>query len=129
MHDNTKFTVRLGTQTFRHQTKRGTMLKVVRHFVQRGHSPESIAAAMVDRGPKTWFVVDGEHDDESFLKAAMRSERGYDDSRWFADPGQLCVVNGRTYALSNQWGSHTFPPTIENFKRTFADADFDVQPE
>ena len=131
--DRTTFTLRFGTQVRRGVNKRKTIHAVVGHLINRGVPPAAIETAMVDRGSRTFFAVPGRFEAGGFITAALdvaaREGRAFDPDRWFSTSGELFFVDGVTYALSNQWGSHTFPPTIESLKSRFADADFDVTAE
>ena len=65
-------------------------------------------------------MVDGEtHDVEKFRELATADAasggRSYDDRRWHTRDGDLIAYDGKTYALSNQWGRR-WPRAMELLK-------------
>jgi hypothetical protein len=128
--DITQFCVTLGSQSQSHLPKRRAMLAVARYLVSRGVSPDAIAEKMVGRRPnQRWFEVADKHDGLSFLRAAQLRDPSFDPKRWFVGTDELVHFGRNTYALSNQWGSKTFPPTIESLEHAFAAFAIKVSPE
>ena len=50
--------------------------------------------------------------------AQMPTGRGFDPSRFSCDDGELILANGRTYAVSNQWGGR-MPASVEALLTAF----------
>jgi hypothetical protein len=127
--DITRFRVRLGSQIRDELPKRRVMLEIARYLVAVGIPPDAVAAKMVGRrANQRWFKVPSKHDGPSFVRAALALERSFDPHRWFVDSDELVTFGGDTFALSNQWGSKTFPPTIDSFERAFSFHGLEVTP-
>jgi hypothetical protein len=94
--------------------KRRLAFEVVKVAIAKGFSPEQIAALVPSR---KWISVDGEVTAEEFQIEASKLQGKYggnlDLDRYFCDDGDLFRVGGRTYALSNQWGTDTIPVVDE----------------
>jgi transcriptional regulator with XRE-family HTH domain len=103
--DYTRFDVTLHRDTWRCQNKRWAMWRIVKFLCDSGVTPGQIAACLTWRGGRLFWGVDGNVDGAEFLAEMQRS--GIDSTRYFCKPDELLVVNGRTYALSNQWGPRT----------------------
>jgi hypothetical protein len=90
--------------------KRNSIFLVTKTLADRGVSVDQIDEVVSWR-PNMWRQVEGEVDSETFceiaLKAAKADGPAFDSRRWFVADDQLIRQNGRTYALSNQWGSKT----------------------
>ena len=67
--------------------------------------------------PKRWISVVGDLTPEEFQEEAskLQAKLGgkYDLRRYFCDDGELFQIDGRTYALSNQWSVTTIPVVDE----------------
>jgi hypothetical protein len=90
--------------------KRNSIFLVTKTLADRGVSVDQIDEVVSWR-PNMWRQVEGEVDSETFceiaLKAAKADGPAFDSRRWFVADDQLIRQNGRTYALSNQWGGKT----------------------
>jgi hypothetical protein len=55
--------------------------------------------------------VEGELDADGFAAAALaeatRQGRAFDPRRWYGDDLELVHSQGRTHAITNQWGNRT----------------------
>jgi len=109
--DHTKFDVTVQGQTHRALNKRRAILTVVQALAAAGISPESMARAVPSRGDRFIASTLGELDSESFIKAVTTDRaaqsRTFDPARWFCGDDELVHFDGRTYAVSNQWGTGT----------------------
>ena len=89
-------------------TKRALVLEVVKAALTKGLSPGDIAAMVP---PNKWISVEGQLTAEEFQEraATLQAKLGgsYNLRRYFCDDDQLFHVDGRTYALSNQWSINT----------------------
>jgi hypothetical protein len=64
--------------------KRNAISLLCRRLCEKGIDPDRIAAAFDWRSNRVWYVVD--------------------HRRWSCDDDELLHLNGKTYALSSQWG-------------------------
>lgn len=90
--------------------KRHLFLQIVRALIKPGVTPDSILEFLSER---RLISVLGECSPEEFREKAyeLRTQSGgtYDLQRYFTKDDELLIVNGRTYALSNQWGLNDLP--------------------
>ena len=108
--DTTKFDVTVADQTFARLPKRHAIFKIVKHLCNSGVDPEDIKTAISWRS--TLFVeCDAEVTAPEFLSRLERQSanggQSVDPNRLFIDERELIHANGRTYALTNQWGKRT----------------------
>jgi len=106
-----KFDITIGGVLEQNVNKRKAILKVVRGLAAANVSPEQIMKAVPERGDRFFVAADGEVDEQTFV-AAVRHERlehgrPFDPARWFCREDELIHLDGRTYAVSNQWGTGT----------------------
>ncbi len=81
---------------------------IVKAAIERGFHPDDIAGVLL--GSRRWFSVDGEYAEENaFVQLAAQKFPKFDQRRYFTADDELFVVDGQTYALSNQWGTNTIP--------------------
>ena len=68
-------------------------------------------------GARSWVVVDGEHNEESFLQSAEKRRLAESSTseigRFYTAGDHLFHVDGKTFALTKMWG-RGFIPTIED---------------
>lgn len=88
--------------------KRRIIYEVISEAVYKGADIEDIRLTMPN---SKWLVAEGELDSEDFF-AAMAEQRSAHGSeirtkKYFCEEGELFRMNGKTYALSNQWGKGT----------------------
>ena len=106
--DHTKYALTVGDKGYQKLPKRRTVLEAVRHICASGVAPHEITSLLPD-GARRWRSVDGEVDSETFLAlataGAQADGKSFEERRWFWDDDELIRTGGRTYALSNQWGS------------------------
>jgi hypothetical protein len=109
--DFTKYDVTINGVRHEHLPKRMAIFTVVRHLVFKGHSPEEIAAAVPRRQNSMFRDSSGELKASDFIAAqksdAAAKSKTFEERRFYHDDGELLHHNGRTYAFTNQWGSHT----------------------
>ena len=131
--DFTRYDVTVDGQTHPVQWKRNAILVVVKAILEQGESPDAVAEAMQSVGRRKPFLVVPEATDDADefgrLASAAATARGrrYDERRWHTKPGDLLVFEGKTYALSNQWGAR-WPSVMQALKDRFADVDFTWTP-
>lgn len=106
--DFTRYDVSIRAEVHTNQWKRRAILLVVRTLVDDGVAPDQIAELIYWRSHRLWWTVEGNVDSEQFAshadKDAQATGKGFDAGRWFCGNNELIHANGRTYALSSQWG-------------------------
>jgi hypothetical protein len=113
--DFSKYWIRVDGKAQDGLSKRAVALEVVKAVVSRGISPEKIAAVLP---PRKWISVEGEVGVEEFQARAQKLQAKfggqYNLKRYFCDDDEMLFrLNGRTYALSNQWSVNTLPQLEE----------------
>jgi len=92
--------------------KRQAIFTVVKYLCESEITPEQIIGHAPWRKNSMFWSVEGNVGSEEFLsKALSRSPSGrkFDPHRFFINDSELIHSDGRTYALSNQWGIRTYP--------------------
>ena len=84
------------------------------------------------KGRRLFKVVPEETDDSERFKtlaaeATAAEGRQYADSRWHTSQGDLLVHEGKTYALTNQWGKRWLE-TMELLKERFPQVELGWEP-
>ena len=82
------------------------MQLLVSGLCERGATPDQIDE-VVDWRKTIFLSVDGTLDADSFVRAAETQHGVSDSRRWFVEDDQLLRANGKTYALTSQWGKRT----------------------
>jgi hypothetical protein len=129
--DRTKFDINVRGILHQGLNKRRAILVLVRALVAEGVSPEDMMRAVPERGDRFFVAADGDLDPQSFIQAvkATRAAQGraFDPVRWFAASDELIEFEGRTYAVSNQWGTGT-EEVIRSLTSTFPRASVTAEP-
>lgn len=113
--DYTRFDVEVGGEKEYNLNKRQTMHFVIKHCILNGISPSEL---MEVTNPSKWIWVDKECMSRSEFEAEkIQNTKAYDSTRWFNANDELFVVNGKTYAYSNQHGKATYDLVQELFKK------------
>jgi hypothetical protein len=112
------------------QPKRKAMFHIIKSLCDHGIKPETIASLIHWRSSTVFFEVDGKYAQEDFIKAASAklkvTGKTFDPGRWFYKDGKLVVQDGKTYAISTQWGMLTLQ-AVNILKRTFPEANIECQ--
>jgi hypothetical protein len=108
--DWTQYDLAVDGKVFRNLTKRKLFLLAIHGLISRNVPFSEIRQSF----PARKFIdVAGHCDPEEFRKKVsdLRNRNGttYDLGRFFTGPGELFVADGRTYALTNQWGRSRLP--------------------
>lgn len=130
--DFTRFDVVVGGKTYLNQWKRNAILLAVKPLCERGVAPEEIARGMGRSMTRLWRSVDGEvtnPDEFHVLAAADAPNVGskYNPRRYHTHEGDLVTHDGRTYALTNQWGSR-WAEAMGELKKNFPELGLDWSP-
>jgi hypothetical protein len=128
--DLTKFDVTVGSKTFPRQTKRGMMFQIISALVRSGIHPAQVADVIPWRKNNLFVSFDGSEDEETFVEHLMQDDAGgavplY--KRYFSSQNELLYVDGKTYALSNQWGLRTLE-AVERLQHAFPSVSIQVKP-
>lgn len=132
--DLTKYDLRCAGRHFQNLPKRLAIFEVIRILVAMGHSPKSIAEADLGRPyERIWRVVEGEVGEEEFNRLARelrkaQGKRGHAPGRWYAEEDELMHVDGRTYALTNQWGGENWLRAMRNLQEAFPETEIEFAP-
>ncbi|HPF40202.1 MAG TPA: hypothetical protein P5081_04895 [Phycisphaerae bacterium] len=91
--------------------RRRAILLICKSLLDEGESAEEIAKLIYWRSDRIGWVADGELNSEQFIARATIDAKSigkkFNARRWFCDDEELVHANGRTYALSSQWGKST----------------------
>ncbi len=119
--DYTRFDVTIDDHLHSHVSKRRTMRLVIGALCSKGVSPEEISEVLPLKGNRLWRSSAGELNEEAFSsrmeESATDGGPAWDSRRWHSTDGDLIVSNGKTWALSNQWGGKTSQAIEALFER------------
>lgn len=102
--DFTKFDLLVDSISYSRLPKRRFIYHIVRAAIDRGMTPEGVAACVPWRTMAAMFLtVSGDLTSAKFVEANADA----DIRRWFADDSELFHSGGHTYALTKMWGEHT----------------------
>lgn len=108
---NQKYDVIAGDVVERKLYKRQAIHRLVRALADRGVSPEQMMAAVPSYKAYLFVTAPGHLSGEDFVEAARaeceRVGRAFDHRRFFIRDDELIHTGGRTYAVSNQFGTNT----------------------
>lgn len=104
--DWTRYDVRMYGETVQNLSKREAIWRVVHTLVGRGYAPEDLQRLEGMR-PDSFRVAEGHFEEERAFVAAVQHQTGKDARRERWDL-RLLYHNGRTYALTNQWGGEVW---------------------
>lgn len=118
--DIRRFHLTIGEKSYDDLPKRKLAFLIIKKAVDNGATPLEVYSA-----GRRWLVVFGDHDEDSFLTIA-EEERDSESStagsrRFFTANDELMKADGKTYALTNQWGIQALPEVdriIEEFDLT-----------
>ena len=108
--DFSKFTLSISGQEYSGLNKRNLMHQLVSVVVGSGVKPEELANLISWRRGNLFICFDGELDEEQFAEQLMAIDTGGKlpkTKRYFCKRDELFVVDGKTYAMTNQWGLRT----------------------
>lgn len=120
--DRTRYDVKMGDQVHVALSKRDTIFAAVAYLIGKGITPESIEQEV---GRKMFQSADGVLEGTQF-RADLARRRLNDPSfsrRYFSQDDQLFVVNGRTYAVTNQWSKNTLESVMTELTRAYSALD------
>lgn len=125
--DLTKYVVTIRGREFERLPKRRAILAVVRHLCDEGISPEEIAGHIPWREHNMFRSVKASVTGDAFEQLAM-ADGPFDPSRFFLNADELIHFDGRTYALTTQWGHRTYT-AIKNLLAAYPDKQMTCVPQ
>lgn len=134
--DYTRFNLTIGDDTWANLTKRGVIFACIKQLCSLGITPIEIKNVWVGLGMSSeeansrWASTDGELKSDEF-KAAITNQRSgtktpHDSSRYFGKDDELIYSDGKTYAVSNQWGGRDGLVTLLNGLRSAFQSRLDI---
>ncbi len=132
--DYTKFTVVTPHEVWARLSKRRAILEVVKSLCATGVPASEIQRILREShsyGSRVLCNAPGDLASEAFVAAVTEEERAaartFDRSRFFCAEEDLIRNDGRTYALTNQWGMGTIE-AIEALLQAFPDQGISCAP-
>ena len=108
--ERSKFTLSVDGKNRHGLNKRYLMYYLTKAIIRKGGSPEKLAQIADSMGNRLFFDVEGVVNEKEFFERLTENDSPGKRSksiRYFCKQDELFYVNGRTYALSNQWGPWT----------------------
>ena len=105
--DFTKYDLVVGDQSYKRLSKRDFAFYVMQEAIRRGHKPDEIHKAMPWKTSALLIGFDGLLDADAYALALSSVQR--DPRRYFCLGDELFAIDGRTYALTNQWNTSAEP--------------------
>ena len=122
-----KFNITVAHTSYTNLSKRHMILRLVSEAIHSGKTPDAIIYAAAKGDPRKMFkILDGElTEKEEVVHALELKEPKQDPSRYFHEKGEFFCSNGKTYVLSNQWGTTTLP-VARSLRDTFPDLNITI---
>ena len=118
--DYTRYDVSIADERYPAQNKRRAMLHLISGILRNGKDPERIKGAW--RRNLLFMEFDDELDSEQ-----VRERLGEYEKRYFTDTDEIIHLNGKTYAVSNQWGVQT-AEAAASLRSAFPDLEISFDP-
>ena len=127
--DWTRYDVLVHGETYQNCSKREAIWHVVRTLVGLGSAPEDLQKLEGMRSD-SFRVAEGHFEEEQAFVAAVKHQTGKDASRerWYistskarTETDRLLYHNGRTYALTHQWGGEVWHRSMRALERSAPD--------
>ena len=118
--DMSRFDVLIRDQIYHDLPKRRAVFTVIHAICSSGLSPAVVSAVLSWR-KKLFFSVEGTVDSVGFEALARQQSEQFDPIRWFYEDSELMHSDGKTYALTNQWGprgEQAMQQVIDHFRLT-----------
>ena len=118
--DVTRFDVQIHGAVHSNLPKRQAVLTVIKAICSAGVRPADVGAVLSWR-KKLFFSVDGTVDSAGFATLAKQQSEQFDPIRWFYEDSELMHADGKTYAMTNQWGprgEQAMQQVIDHFRLT-----------
>lgn len=105
--DFTKYDLVVAGTVYKRLSKRDFAFYVMQEAIKRGAKPDAIHKAMHWKTNSLLIGFDGLLDADGYVKALIAVEK--DPKRYFCQADEIFQVDGRTYALTNQWNTSAEP--------------------
>ena len=105
--DFTKYDLVVGAKSYKRLSKRDFAFYVMQEAIRRGHKPNEIHKVMPWKTNSLLIGFEGVLDEDGY--AQELTGIGRDARRYFCQADELFNVDGRTYALTNQWNTSAEP--------------------
>ena len=120
--DRAKYIVSLNGKKQPPSAKRRAVLQALSHVLNSGVKPDKLPKRIA--GTDDILVsVSGNVDGEKFKKLALverkKQGRSFDPKRYFCQDDELLKLNGRTYAIINQWTLEAFTKIMALLKKDY----------
>jgi hypothetical protein len=130
--DLTKYDVTIGETTYESLPKREMVFRVIKHLCNSGVTPDEISSSVTFRQTNWYRAVEGEiMDEDAFIDRASseaeKNDRTFDARRFYTASDELIRHNGKTYAVSNQWGGKAIK-FVGQILEAFSDHNITVKP-
>lgn len=122
--DLTKYDVTIAGESHTAQPKRKVMQLAIRHLLEQGHKPESI----IDVVGRTNIlrIADGVFGKQQFVQWLTANDPGFVENRYFCNDDRLIHVDGKTIAVTNQWGGDMVRQ-VNELRRAFPQTEIDCK--
>ncbi len=121
--DFTRFDVQVEKDLYPSMWKRNAIFVICKRLCKKGIEPNEIAALFDWRSNRVWYSVDGVLGAQEFEKLAFQkaSSEGpsFNTRRFFCRDDELVHADGKTYALSNQWGGSNWHKAMNLLKEEY----------
>lgn len=108
--DFSKFTLSIQGQSYAGLNKRNLMYQLVSKVLAAGATPDELTDIISWRRGDLFISFDGLLDEEKFAEELMKLDTGGKlpkTKRYFCKQDELFVLDGKTFAMTNQWGLRT----------------------
>ena len=129
--DLSKFTLSIDGFNYQGLNKRNLMYQLVNRVLNKGIKPEQIANIISWRRGNLFVCFDGILDEEIFSERLMTLDTGGKlpkTKRYFCKQDELFQIDGKTYAMTNQWGNRTVE-TVDLIKRHYPEMNIRINKE
>ena len=128
--DFTKFDVFVnGQKIHQAQNKRRMMFHVISYILKNGGTPEKVAEAVPWKRKTLFKVSEGKLNTEQVREEIMKNDPGGQiprAERYFIDNDELFYLDGKTYVLTNQWGTNT-AKSVQSLSEMFPDLKIEIR--
>ncbi len=128
--DFSKFTLVVADQEYPGLYKRNLMYQLISEIVKTGVKPEELEELIKFR--KLFINFDGMLDEEQFTANLMASDTGGTvprTDRYFCKQDELFAINGKTWALTNQWALENTKEAVRLICSNYSHLDITMEKE
>ena len=128
--DFSKYDVDIAGEHFPDQSKRWMMFRLISSVLANGGTPAQVMNAIPSHKPQLFEILEGELSAEQVEESIMKDDGGGTmprDKRFFCNNGEVFPIEGKTYALTNQWGSETLA-AVKSLAETFPHLKIEIKP-